>query len=260
MRHLSGPAGTLAVEEHGHGPLPVLLVHGMAGEGGFWSSTIRALGPTHRLIVPELRGHGRSAQPVDGDYSIEGCAGDLAAVIDGLELERVVLVGHSYGASVAMATAAQMPGRVAGMVLLDPAGDFSYVPPEALAGFLAGLDHEAHYTDTVEGAFDVALEGASAETERRVRAAILAAPRPMIRTMYHSLLRFKPLAALDGYSGSLLLVTAPANAASFALHELRPQAPRKAIAAVSHWMMLDHPKAVAQVLHEFLRDSYGVSQ
>ncbi|MEI2721762.1 MAG: hypothetical protein V9E87_16865 [Gemmatimonadales bacterium] len=56
MRHLSGPAGTLAVEEHGQGPLPVLLVHGMAGEAGFWSSTIRALGPTHRLIVPELAG------------------------------------------------------------------------------------------------------------------------------------------------------------------------------------------------------------
>ena len=255
MRRLSGPAGTLAVEEHGQGPLPVLLVHGMAGEAGFWSSTIRALGPTHRLIVPELRGHGRSTQPANGDYSIEACAEDLAAVIEGLGLERVVLVGHSYGASVAMAAAAQMPGRVAGMVLLDPAGDFSYVPPEALAGFLAGLDHEAHYTDTVEGAFDVALEGASAETERRVRAAILAAPRPMIRTMYHSLLRFKPLAALDGYSGSLLLVTAPANAASFALHELRPQAPRKAIAAVSHWMMLDHPKAVASLLEEFLRDA-----
>lgn len=252
MRRLSGPAGTLAVEEHGQGPLPVVLVHGMAGEAGFWSSTIRAVGQSHRLIVPELRGHGRSAQPVDGDYSIEGCAADVAAVIDGLELARVVLVGHSYGASVVMALAAAQPERVAGMVLLDPAGDFSYVPPEALDGFLAGLDHDAHYADTVEGAFDVALEGASAETERRVRAAILAAPRPMIRAMYHSLLRYRPLRALDAYSGPLLLVTAPANAASFALHELRPEAPRQTVAGVSHWLMLDHPKAVAQVVTEFL--------
>lgn len=252
MRRLPGPAGILAVEEHGHGPLPVLLVHGMAGEAGFWSSTIRALGPAYRLIVPELRGHGRSAQPADGNYSIGGCDADLAAVIDGLELERVVLVGHSYGASVAMAAAAQRPERVAGMLLLDPAGDFSYVPPEALEGFLAGIDHDAHYTETVEGAFDVALEGASAETERRVRAAILAAPRPMIRAMYHSLLRFKPLAALDKYSGPLLLVTAPANASPFALHALRPDAPRRSLASVSHWVMLDHPKAVAQLVVEFL--------
>ncbi len=252
MRRLPGPAGTLAIEEHGQGPLPILLVHGMAGEAGFWSSTIRALGPTHRLIVPELRGHGRSAQPVDGDYTIEGCAADVTAVMDGMELERVVLVGHSYGASVAMAAAARRPERVAGLLLLDPAGDFSYVPPEAIAGFLAGLDHEAHYAETVEGAFEVALEGASADTERRVRAAILAAPRPMIRAMYHSLLRFKPLAALDEYSGPLLLVTAPANASPFALHQLRPEAPRRTVAAVSHWLMLDHPKAVAQVMTEFL--------
>ena len=100
MRRLPGPAGTLVIEEHGQGPLPVLLVHGMAGEAGFWSSTIRALGPTHRLIVPELRGHGRSTQPANGDYSIEGCAEDLGSVIEGLGLERVVLVGHSYGARV----------------------------------------------------------------------------------------------------------------------------------------------------------------
>lgn len=252
MRHLPGPAGTLAVEEHGHGPLPVLLVHGMAGEAGFWASTIRCLGPYYRVIVPELRGHGRSSPPADGDYSIEGCADDLAAVIDGLGLERVVLVGHSFGASVTMALAARRPEQVAGMVLLDPAGDFSYVPPEALAGFLAGLDHEAHYAETVEGAFEVALEGSSAETERRVRAAILAAPRPTIRKMYHSLLRFKPASALQAYSGQLLLVTAPANAASFALHELRPDIPRQAITAVSHWMMLDHPKAVAGVIETFL--------
>jgi pimeloyl-ACP methyl ester carboxylesterase len=242
----------LAVEEHGQGPLPVLLVHGMAGEAGFWSSTIRALGPTHRLIVPELRGHGRSAQPVDGDYSIEGCAGDVAAVIEGLGLERVVLIGHSYGASVVMAAAARRPDQVAGLLLLDPAGDFSYVPPEAITGFLAGLDHDGHYAETVEGAFEVALEGASSDTERRVRAAILAAPRPMIRAMYQSLLRFKPMAALDAYSGPLLLVTAPANASPFALHELRPDAPRRSVAAVSHWLMLDHPKAVAQVVTEFL--------
>ncbi|MEI2721761.1 MAG: hypothetical protein V9E87_16860 [Gemmatimonadales bacterium] len=108
----------------------------------------------------------------------------------------MVLVGHSYGASVDDGRwRPDDPERVAGMVLLDPAGDFSYVPPEAIAGFLAGLDHEAHFAETVEGAFEVALEGSSAETERRVRAAILAAPRPMIRKMYHSLLRFKPLAS-----------------------------------------------------------------
>lgn len=252
MRRLPGPAGPIAVEEHGQGPLPLVLIHGMAGDASFWSSLVRALGAGHRVIIPELRGHGRSAQPNDGRYSIPAHAADLVAVVDGLGLDRVVLVGHSFGASVAIEAATLMPTRVAGLLLLDAAGDFSYVPPEALDGFVAGMEHPAHYTETVEGAFDVALEGATAETERRVRAAIMAAPPAMIVAMYKSLLRYKPIEALTQYSGPLLLVTAPTNSASFALHELCPQVPRRHIEGVSHWMMMDHPKAVARLVEEFV--------
>jgi pimeloyl-ACP methyl ester carboxylesterase len=253
MRRIPGPACLLAVEEHGQGPLPLVLVHGMAGDASFWSSLVRALGPGHRVIIPELRGHGRSAQPADGDYTIAAHAEDVQTVVEALGLERVVLVGHSFGASVVLEAATRMGERVAGLMLLEAAGDFSFVPPEALAGFIAGLQHDAHYVETVEGAFDVALEGASPETERKVRAAILAAPRPMIVTMYKSLLRYKPTIAIDAYSGPLLLVTAPANAASFALHELRPKVPRRAMDDVSHWVMMDHPGEVARLVEEFSR-------
>lgn len=225
----------------------------MAGDASFWASTVRALGSTYRLIVPELRGHGRSAQPTDGRYSIGALAADLVAVVEGMGLERVVLVGHSFGASVAIEAATLMPTRVAGMLLLDAAGDFSYVPPEAIEGFVAGMEHPAHYTETVEGAFDVALEGATAETERRVRAAIMSAPPAMIVAMYKSLLRYRPTEELSKYSGPLLLVTAPTNSASFALHELCPEVPRRHIEGVSHWMMMDHPKAVADLIEEFIK-------
>jgi pimeloyl-ACP methyl ester carboxylesterase len=252
MRRIVGPAGTIIVEEHGQGPLPILLVHGMAGDASFWASTARAMGTGCRLIIPELRGHGRSAPSAAGDYSIEGCADDLEAVLDELELGRVVMVGHSFGGSVAMELSARLPDRVAGLLLLDAAGDFSYVPPEALGGFMAGLAHDAHYAETVEGAFEVALDGATPETERRVRAAILAAPRAAIRAMYDSLLRYKPTRALDRYPGPTLLVTAPVNSASFALHALRPRIPRRAMSEVSHWLMMDQPGEVARIVREFL--------
>ncbi len=252
MRRIAGPAGTIVIEEHGQGPLPILLIHGMAGDASFWASTVRALGSGYRLIVPELRGHGRSALSGEGDYSIEGCADDLAAVVGELALERFVLVGHSFGASVAMELAARMPDRVAGMVLLDAAGDFSYVPPEALRGFMAGLAHEAHYAETVEGAIEVALGGATPETERRVRAALLAAPRLVIRGLYDSLLRYRPTRSLDRFPGPVLLVTAPVNSSSFALHELRPGLPRQAMTGVSHWVMMDQPGEISRMVREFV--------
>lgn len=134
MRRLPGPAGLLAVEEHGQGPLPLLLIHGMAGDASFWASMVRALGPGYRVIIPELRGHGRSGQPSDGQYAIAAHAADLVAVVEAMALDRVVLVGHSFGASVALEAATLMPTQVAGMVLLDAAGDFSYVPPKRSRG------------------------------------------------------------------------------------------------------------------------------
>ncbi|MEP6592036.1 MAG: alpha/beta hydrolase [Gemmatimonadota bacterium] len=252
MKTVAGPAGAIAVEEHGHGALPLVLLHGMAGDAAFWAPVVRALGGRHRLIVPELRGHGRSAPAADGNYSIDVCAADLATVLDALALDRVVLVGHSFGASVAMELAGAMPGRVAALMVIDGAGDFSFVPPEALRGFLAGLDDDGSYADTVEGAFDVALEGARPETELRVRAAILAAPWPMVRAMYRSLLGYCPTVALDAYGGPVMLVTAPVNAASFALHELRPALPVRRIEGVSHWIMMDEPAALVRLLEAFL--------
>lgn len=252
MRTIRGIAGPIVVEEHGAGGLPLVLLHGMAGDAEFWGGVVRALAGRHRLVIPELRGHGRSGPAEDGDYSIAACAADLRAVLDALSLERVVLVGHSFGGSVAIELASVVPDRVAALIVVDGAGDFSLVPPEALAGFLAGLEDEERYADTVEGAFDVALEQARPDTERRVRAAILAAPSPMVRSMYRSLLAYHPTDSLDGYPGPTLLVTAPVNAAAFALHELRPKVPRRQVEGVSHWIMMDEPTAFAQLLEEFL--------
>ncbi|MES2305012.1 MAG: alpha/beta fold hydrolase [Gemmatimonadota bacterium] len=252
MKTVRGSAGPIVVEDYGSGDLPLVLVHGMAGDAGFWRDAVEALGGRHRVIIPELRGHGRSGPATDGDYSITACAIDLLGVLDALELPRVVLVGHSFGGSVAMALASSAPERVAALVIVDGAGEFSLVPADAIAGFLAGLDSDDSYPDTVEGAFDVALEGARSDTEVRVRAAILAAPWPMVRSMYRSLFAYHPTEVIDSYSGPVLLVTAPVNAASFALHELRPKLPRERVEGVSHWIMMDEPVHFARLLEGFV--------
>ena len=252
MKLVGGSAGAIAVEDERAGDPAVMLVHGMAGDATFWDDVVAALGTTHRLIIPELRGHGRSAVPDSGDYSIEANASDLLMVLDALEVERVVLVGHSFGASVVMEMAARAPARVAGLVVVDGAGDFTHVPPVALSAFLEGLASDHDYAATVEGAVDVALVGARADTERRVRAAILAASRPLVRSIYHALLTYRPTVALDAYPGPVLLVTAPVNSASFALHALRPLLPRQSMAGVSHWIIMDEPAVFARVLDDFL--------
>lgn len=258
MKLWQGAAGAIAVEEHGAGSgIPVVLVHGMAGEAGFWHEAMGGLGTIHRLVVPELRGHGRSGTPPDADYSIESNAVDLLGVLEQMGFDRYILVGHSFGASVTIEMAARAPDRVAGLVVVDGAGDFSHVPAAALAGFIAGLASDHEFESTVDGAYDVALAGARPETERRVRASMLAAPRPLVRSVYRSLLSYRPTVALDRYEGPVLLVTAPVNSASFALHALRPLLPRESMPGVSHWVMMDDPGRFAAILDRFVSTVSG---
>ncbi len=251
MRTVRGTAGAIVLEEHGEGDLPILMVHGMAGDAGFWRSTVAALPTSRRVIIPELRGHGRSALPADGDQSIASHAADLLGVLDQLEVERCIVVGHSFGASIAIEMARMAPTRVAGLVIVDGAGDFTELPAGALAGFRTNLDSADHFLETVEGAIDVALAGAQPATELKVRAAMLAAPHPMVRSIYHALLGYRPTRALAGYPGPALLLSSPSNSADFALHALLPELPHEAVPGVSHWIMMDAPDEMARILDTF---------
>jgi lipase len=106
---------------HQYGPeegLPVLALHGVTGHGPRWMRLAGEL-PGVRLIAPDLRGHGHS--PWEPPWSVEQHTADALEVLDGLGLERVAVLGHSYGALIAVHLARRARKRVSRLALLDPA-------------------------------------------------------------------------------------------------------------------------------------------
>lgn len=99
-------------------PPPILLVHGLASNARIWDLLAPLLAPTFRLAAIDQRGHGLSDKPDEG-YDLPTIAGDLAGAIDALGWSRPLIVGHSWGANVALQLAADHPGLPAGIVLLD---------------------------------------------------------------------------------------------------------------------------------------------
>ncbi|WP_194916487.1 alpha/beta fold hydrolase [Catenulispora rubra] len=105
---------------------PVVLVHGTGGFADSWAAQRDLLPDWYQLFMPECRGHGRTAD-VEGPYTYENFADDLAGFIEALELGPVRLVGWSNGASVVLRLALRRPDLVSRLVLLsggvlDPAG------------------------------------------------------------------------------------------------------------------------------------------
>lgn len=108
----------LALGRVGEGPDPLVCLHGITAQHRAFNAAARHLGPSRGLVGVDLRGRGDSDKP-DSGYGLATHAADVVRVLDYLDLEDAVLVGHSMGAFVAMKTALAAPDRVRALVLLD---------------------------------------------------------------------------------------------------------------------------------------------
>src|SRR3954465_10641181 len=120
-RKLIVPAGDTrlyAVDAPGGTP-PLLLLSGGVGTVQNWSRVIRLLDGKYRTVRFDARARGKSGR--SADYSLAAAGDDIGRVIDATEIERPILVGWSQGATIAVRYAAQHPGRVGGLVLIDGA-------------------------------------------------------------------------------------------------------------------------------------------
>src|SRR5580693_89762 len=93
---------------------PVILLHGFPDSGRLWRHQVPVL-VEHgfRVIVPDLRGFGRSGRPEDvASYRLPTIAGDVTAVLDAFGIQTAHVVGHDWGAAVAWMTAIVCPERV----------------------------------------------------------------------------------------------------------------------------------------------------
>jgi len=97
---------------------PLLLLHGLASNARIWDLTAPLLSSGFRVLALDQRGHGLSDKPDDG-YDFASVSGDLEAFVQALALERPALVGHSWGANVALQFAADHPDGVSALALVD---------------------------------------------------------------------------------------------------------------------------------------------
>jgi 3-oxoadipate enol-lactonase len=107
---------TIDVMAEGSGE-PIVMLHGFPLSREIWDEAVSQLACTALVIRPDLRGAGASSAP-DGPYLMEVLAGDVAAVLDAMNIDRAMLVGHSAGGYVAMAFCRMYSERVAKLALV----------------------------------------------------------------------------------------------------------------------------------------------
>ncbi|MFN8200384.1 MAG: alpha/beta fold hydrolase [Nakamurella multipartita] len=141
------PEQTRFLELHGHrmaltdvgsGP-PILLVHGMMSARTTWADQWDRLAADHRVLAPDLFGHGESDKPL-GDYSLGAHAASLRDLLDALDVPSATGVGHSLGGGIAMQLAYLFPERVDRLVLVSSGGLGRELNPLLRAATLPGSE------------------------------------------------------------------------------------------------------------------------
>ena len=250
IRFVERPDGRLHVQQGGTGAaVPVLFVHGNTGNLTQWNAQLDHLRQSRKAVAFDLRGMGLSDPSRSGDYSLDAFAGDVLAAGDAAALRRFVLVGHSFGATVAAAFAAKYPDRVAGLILVDGAGKVD-VPAEQSEKVFAGI--RADKNRFMDAWFAPLLANSSDDVKKAVMESVARTPAEVIIGAFQAFLPFDMLKAVASYRGPKLIIAAPAIEQPFSLHVQDPSIPAAKIAGTGHWLMLDKPEEFNRLLDGFL--------
>lgn len=264
---------SLAVRDEGTGPA-ALLLHGFTGSAETLSGVRDALRASHRVIRPDLVGHGESDAPdAAAAYTMPACVAQLGALLDALGVERADVIGYSMGGRVALSLAATAPARVRSLVLVG-----------ATAGLVAEADRAARVAadealarrilaDGVERFVDewMALPLFASQRRRLGPEALAAARAQRLRGRAKGLagsLRgmgtgaMPPLhAALPRLAMPVLLVVGGEDAKfrdiAVEMAATIPDAEVAIVAEAGHAAHLEQPAAFAEVLRGFL---HGVAR
>src|ERR1700735_2214040 len=111
-------------EVHGDGP-PLLLTHGYSSTSEMWNGQVEALSKHHKLVLWDMRGHGRSDYPSDpAAYSEALPVADMAALLDAVGASRAIVGGLSLGGYMSLAFYRAHPERVSALLIIDTGPGF----------------------------------------------------------------------------------------------------------------------------------------
>ena len=265
-----------AYVKEGSGPV-LLLLHGLGCDHTTWEPVIDVLAERYTVLAPDLLGHGQSAKP-RADYSLGGYANGMRDLLTVLGIDKVTVVGHSFGGGVAMQFSYQFPERTERLLLVSSGGLGPEVSPVIRVITTPGY-YQAMGVLTLPGVRHLGIAGLlalRATGSRHTRdlgevAAIYETfkdphARHAIRHVVRAVVDWRgqivtmadrayltdamPMAVLWGRNDQVIPVSHAANVAALA-----PGARIEVLADAGHFPHKDHPQRFARSVDDFVRST-----
>lgn len=239
---------------HGQGDIALVFVHDWCMDQSYWERQIPSFRVYYKVVTLDLAGHGLSGKNCE-NLTIEAFGRNVKAVVEKLDLDMVILIGHGMGGPVVLEAARTMPGRVVGLVGVETFSDtyMERLSQEQINTFIFSFQ-----PDFSEGVRQYALENFfRSKTDDKLKRRVImdmAGNLPEIGlSALEGLLKYDGTAGLlelkvpiRSINADMPIVTFKAvrsNAANFSL---------KFMANVGHFLMMENPDGFNRILADFL--------
>ncbi|KRE39025.1 2-hydroxy-6-oxo-2,4-heptadienoate hydrolase [Janibacter sp. Soil728] len=244
---------------------PVLLIHG-SGPGvsawANWRTVLPELSKEHRVIAPDILGFGYTERPDGVTYDMATWTEHLVGLLDALGLDRVAIIGNSFGGALALNVATHHPDRVSKLVLMGAVG----VPFEITEGLDKVWGFEPSLANMVD-LMGVFAYDQSLLTEDLAKLRLEAATRPGVHEAYSAMFpapRQRSVEAMTVPDSDIRSLTQPTLIVhgrddeviplsnSMRLNELIEQSQLHVYGQCGHWVQIEHTASFSQLVGNFL--------
>jgi sigma-B regulation protein RsbQ len=253
---ISGSDGVpIKYNVQGNGDTALVFIHCWSCDSSLWENQVTAFSKNHRVVTIDLPGHGESGKDRK-EWSIRGYGGDVKTVVEKLGLKRVVLIGSSMGAMVALEAALQLPDRVVGVVFVDMLHQADQRPPaDAVEATLKQMKSDYKGVTTNFMAQNLfTLNTPPAVKERLISQATSAQPEIAIPILGVTL-KYDPIPAIQKIKAPIRAINSDLMPTNFEINrKYAPQFDAVIMKGVGHYPMLENPARFNELLAGILRD------
>lgn len=241
----------------GEGPVALVFIHGWSCDQTYWRHQVGPFAAEHTVVTIDLGGHGKSGTN-RANWTGEGYATDVAAVVEALGLGKVILVGHSMGGPVALKAAAQLAGKVVGVIGVDTLqnADFKW-SPEQMATWIASYEKDFVGTCT-QFVHSMFVEGEDPQIAAATAADMCAADPAVAVALLRDFPHVDLPALMRGAGVPIRAINAPAFPTAVEINrKYAPDYDAVIMQGVGHFPMLTRPEEFNQKLKEVVAGILG---
>ncbi len=248
---------TIYYEVRGGGDRTLVLVHGWSCDGSYWEKQAEEFSRDYRVVTLDLAGHGRSGSDRE-TWEMSSYGGDVAAVVEKLGTDEVILVGHSMGGAVIIEAARQLGTSVKALIGVDTYQDFLFrLSEDQIEAFLAPFSNDfvASAEIFVRSMFSSTADSALVD---RIAADMAAAPPEVAIALLNNFLQYH-------YDEVLRDVRLPVRCVNSDMWPINMEGNRQVTASfdakimpgTGHFLHLVNPDAFNKLLRETLAEFWS---